>query len=134
MTGTDPLKKAIVPEKLYQRTHFEHPALTRVDNLNAQQPQKLVTKEKVEALALAAGLDKVLRWKPAKVSPKLTTSLSRLIGPPSRGDNTLFCSFFLTVSFPARKPFWLGPANCSQLGSLCYRRSHHPAARRRSGR
>ncbi|KAJ0299553.1 mitochondrial 54S ribosomal protein mL57 [Colletotrichum fioriniae] len=66
VTGTDPLKKAIVPEKLYQRTHFEHPALTRVDNLNAQQPQKLVTKEKVEALALAAGLDKVLRWKPAK--------------------------------------------------------------------
>ncbi|KAG7057149.1 RNase III domain-containing protein [Colletotrichum scovillei] len=66
VTGTDPLKKAIVPEKSYQRTPFEHPALTRVDNLNAEQPQKIVTKEKVEALALAAGLDKVLRWKPAK--------------------------------------------------------------------
>ncbi|KAK1466192.1 RNase III domain-containing protein [Colletotrichum cuscutae] len=66
VTGTDSSKKAIVPEKLYQRTPFEHPALTRVDNLNAKQPQKVVTKEKVEALALAAGLDKVLRWKPAK--------------------------------------------------------------------
>ncbi|KAK1702514.1 RNase III domain-containing protein [Colletotrichum lupini] len=66
VTGTDSSKKAIVPEKSYQRTPFEHPALTRVDNLNAEQPQKVVTKEKVEALALAAGLDKVLRWKPAK--------------------------------------------------------------------
>ncbi|KAL2882103.1 hypothetical protein SGCOL_002365 [Colletotrichum sp. CLE4] len=66
VTGTDPLNKAIVPEKTYQRTRFEHPALTRIDNLNVQQPQKFVAKEKVEALALAAGLDKVLRWKPAK--------------------------------------------------------------------
>ncbi|GKT58103.1 RNase III domain-containing protein [Colletotrichum tofieldiae] len=56
---------AIVPDE-HGRTPFEHPALARLDNLNVELPQKVVTKEKVEELAIAAGIDKVLRWKPAK--------------------------------------------------------------------
>ncbi|KAK2001038.1 RNase III domain-containing protein [Colletotrichum falcatum] len=56
---------AIVPDE-HGRTPFEHPALAMLDNLNATQPQEVVTKEKIEELAIAAGIDKVLRWKPAK--------------------------------------------------------------------
>ncbi|OHF01893.1 RNase III domain-containing protein [Colletotrichum orchidophilum] len=66
VTSSPSKKGAIVPETKYNRKHFEHPALTSIDNLNVKLPQKVVTKEKIEALALAAGLDKVLRWKPAK--------------------------------------------------------------------
>ncbi|KAF4429896.1 hypothetical protein CFRS1_v011957 [Colletotrichum fructicola] len=56
---------AIVPDE-YGREPFQHPALAQVDNLNVEMPVKVVNKEKIEQLAFDAGIDKVLRWKPAK--------------------------------------------------------------------
>ncbi|WQF79174.1 Putative large ribosomal subunit protein mL57 [Colletotrichum destructivum] len=56
---------AVVPDE-HGRKPFDHPVLASIDNLNVELPQTVVTKEKVEELAMAAGIDKVLRWKPAK--------------------------------------------------------------------
>ncbi|KAF9877185.1 RNase III domain-containing protein [Colletotrichum karsti] len=56
---------AMVPDS-YGRKPFYHPALAKIDNFNVQLPNQAVTKEKIEQLALDAGIDKVLRWKPAK--------------------------------------------------------------------
>lgn len=73
---------AIVPDE-YGREPFQHPALAQVDNLNVEMPVKVVNKEKIEQLAFDAGIDKVLRWKPAKVSADLTNRLMR--HAPSQG-------------------------------------------------
>ncbi|KAL0943234.1 mitochondrial 54S ribosomal protein mL57 [Colletotrichum truncatum] len=56
---------AIVPDE-HGREPFKNPALAKVDNLNVELPNQVVTKEKIEQLAVDAGIDKVLRWKPAK--------------------------------------------------------------------
>ncbi|OLN89061.1 54S ribosomal protein L15, mitochondrial [Colletotrichum chlorophyti] len=56
---------AVVADE-HGRQPFEHTALASVDNLNVEQPQKIVTKERIEELAVAVGIDKVMRWKPAK--------------------------------------------------------------------
>ena len=45
------------------------------DNLNAKLPHDVLSREKVEQLALDVGLDKVLRWKPRLVGPLSSTHL-----------------------------------------------------------
>ncbi|TDZ38166.1 hypothetical protein C8034_v000255 [Colletotrichum sidae] len=56
---------AMIPDE-HGREPFSNPALQKIDNLNIALPHTLVTKEKLEQLAFSVGLDKVVRWKPAK--------------------------------------------------------------------
>ncbi|KAM0535169.1 hypothetical protein ACHAO3_005053 [Verticillium nonalfalfae] len=58
-----PKPGAVVADE-FNRQPFEHPALARLDNFNAQLPHDVVSREKIEQLAIDVGLDKVLRWKP----------------------------------------------------------------------
>ncbi|KAH6692526.1 RNase III domain-containing protein [Plectosphaerella plurivora] len=46
------------------REPFQHASLKGLNNFNAKLPQDIVTREKVEALAIDVGLDRVVRWKP----------------------------------------------------------------------
>lgn len=88
MTSSTAKDGAVVPDE-HGRKPFDHPVLASIDNLNVELPQTVVTKEKVEELAMAAGIDKVLRWKPAKVS--FSTHVSPV--PPSlphKGDKQTF--------------------------------------------
>lgn len=62
-----PKPGAVVADE-FNRQPFEHPALARLDNFNAQLPHDVVSREKIEQLAIDVGLDKVLRWKPRLVS------------------------------------------------------------------
>ncbi|KAH7368639.1 RNase III domain-containing protein [Plectosphaerella cucumerina] len=57
------VEAAVVPDS-HGREAFQHPALSRLDNFNAKLPQDIVTREKIERLAIDVGLDKVVRWKP----------------------------------------------------------------------
>jgi len=66
ITSSAPKKGAMVPDK-YGREPFQHRSLEMLDNLNAMQPLNIVTREKVQQLAVDVGLDRVLRWKPKTV-------------------------------------------------------------------
>jgi large subunit ribosomal protein L15 len=46
------------------RTPFRNRSLEMCDNLNVLQPLNVISREKIQKLALNVGLDKVLRWKP----------------------------------------------------------------------
>ncbi|KAF6823522.1 RNAse III domain-containing protein [Colletotrichum plurivorum] len=59
-------KQGAIVEDEFGRTPFRHPSLARIDNLNVQLPFEVITKEKIEQLAMDVGLDKVVRWKPGK--------------------------------------------------------------------
>ncbi|KAL2754762.1 hypothetical protein ACRALDRAFT_2107447 [Sodiomyces alcalophilus JCM 7366] len=61
--SSPPQQSAIAPDA-HGREPFEHPALAKLDNFNVQHPSDVLSREKVERLALDVGLDKVLRWKP----------------------------------------------------------------------
>lgn len=62
-----PSQQGAVVADEHGRQPFEHPALSKVDNFNVQHPSDVLSREKVERLALDVGLDKVLRWKPRLV-------------------------------------------------------------------
>jgi large subunit ribosomal protein L15 len=49
------------------REPFRHPALDNVDKLGLCQPQDMMLKEKIAKVAVDAGLDDVIRWKPRLV-------------------------------------------------------------------
>jgi large subunit ribosomal protein L15 len=66
ITGSAPKRGALVQDR-FGREPFAHRSLEMLDNLNVMQPLNIVTRERVQRLALDVGLDKVLRWKPKTV-------------------------------------------------------------------
>lgn len=53
----------------WRRDHFESPALQNVDKLSTSRPQDFMSVEDLAKVGMRAQLDKVMRWKPRKVSP-----------------------------------------------------------------
>jgi hypothetical protein len=102
------------------REAFQHPALSRLNNFNAKLPQDIVTREKIERLAIDVGLDKVVRWKPRLVRISLHVCRS--------------CFNLLTISCTAREPGRLRSDDRPQRNHPRHHWRHLPPARRRGCR
>ena len=87
IVSTPPKQNPPVPDK-HGREPFHDPLLASVDNLSDRMPHDLMSREKMEAFAMAIGLTKVLRWKPRLVS-RIPAASSALYRRPGYSANQL---------------------------------------------